>query len=149
MKNVINIKNDAFYTITNETGADAVIVQFLDVSEAESLEVYQGNEFYSNAACRQTGGQVSATLPQEIFTGNNVHFRLVTSSGYSPFFHIVYEPNNAFIIKQYNYVVCGNKNIGGISTGIYGNYNTYDDLAAFLNNDLNNRTYGELRGGSL
>lgn len=149
MKNVISIRNNAFYTITNESGANAVIVQFMDITDAIGVEVYQGNEFFGIIAVRILDGNTTATLPSEVFTGNNVHFRLVRTSDFSQFYHVVYDPNYDFTLKQYDQVVCGNLKINGVSTVIGGSYNTYDNLADFKNEFLRNYNYGDLRSKSL
>lgn len=149
MKNVISIRNNAFYTITNESGANAVIVQFMDITNAICIEVYKGNEFFGVIPVRILDGNTAATLPSEVFTGNNVHFRLVKTLGFSQFYHIVYDPNYDFTLKQYDQVVCGNLKINGVSTVVGGSYNTYDDLAVFKNLYLRNYNYGDLRSKSL
>lgn len=150
MRNNITISEDYIAGITQESGANSTIVTFLNISSTNTqLELYMGNEFYGMLACRNANGNVSATLPAEVFTGNNIHFRLIINDVPNQFFHIIYDPENDYIFKQYNDVVCGNKNFAGTSSSTGSNYNTYDDLAEFENSYLRNNSYSELRSKKL
>ena len=146
MKNTINIKSNVIYNIVNESGSDSVIIKYLNpLTTPEYLEVYQGMQLYDILAVRNIGGVTSVTLPSEIFTGNIIHFRLPGDQ----FYHIVYDPNENLLIKMYDYVVCGNKKLAGTSNMVNGEFNTYNDLAKFLQSELKGNTYAVLRGGTI
>lgn len=170
VKNIIKIKNK-IREIANEQGADSVIVTFLGLAEhkarhsnngtdtiivstitvtdATGLEVYKGDSLYDVLPVRIVGTSASATLPKEVFTGSILHVRLVCPNGFSQFYHIVYNPEYDFVFKQYDEVVCGNLLLDGTSTVVNGEFNTYDDLAAFNNSYLRQYDYSELRSESL
>jgi hypothetical protein len=146
MRNTINIKDDVFYTIVNENGADGITVKYLNPSTTPAyLELYLGMQFYDVIALRNVNGVLSATLPTEILTGNVIHFRLPDDQ----FYHIIYTPEESLIIKMYDYVVCGNKTIAGTSNMISGEYNSYNDIAEFLQSELYGNTHTVLRGGNI
>ena len=129
VKNIIKIKN-IIAEIVNERGSDSVIVTFLGPTEkqavhsnsdsdsttvstiavvdATGLELYKGDSLYDILPIRIIDTSASVVIPKEVFTGSILHFRLVCPNGFSQFYHIVYNPEYDFVLKQYDEVVCGN-----------------------------------------
>lgn len=150
MKNIININTTSgVYNVTQESGADAVVVSFKNITgSTNQVELYQGNQYNSTLACRTLSGTAEATLPAEVFTGNNLHFRILQDGTPGPFYHIVYEPENSFTFEAKNSVVYSNTDMKAYT--IAGtNLNTYGDLEPYSQDDLEAYDYGTLRGGTL
>lgn len=150
MKNIININTTTgAYNVKQESGADAVVVSFKNITgSTNQVELYQGNEYKTNLPCRTLNGSAETTLPAEVFTGNNLHFRLIQDGTPGPFYHIVYEPKNSFIFEAKNSVIYSNKDMQGYTIA-GSNLNTYGDLEPYTQDDLEAYNYGTLRGGTL
>jgi len=150
MKNIININAaSGSYSVTKESGADAVLVSFKNVTGTENqVELYQGNEYNSTLACRNLEGNAEATLPAEVFTGNNLHFRMIQDGTPGQFYHIIFDPKKAFTFDSLSAVIYSNtKGVGYVITGT--GLNTYADLEPFTQEYLDAHNYGTLRGGQL
>lgn len=136
MQSIMSIKNNSIYQIENNVNVpeDNVIVKILNFVNASAfLEIYKGNEYYNTMLINISGTIGNVTLPAEIFTGNNIHFRIksdtlthsdlegftynqlsqmthseMASAQYGPFIHVTYNPDKSFNFSQLNYVVAGN-----------------------------------------
>lgn len=152
MRNIIYINAaTGFYKIEKEAGENCMIVQFDAVTgENITIELYKGNQYYKNLACRVLGGSAAATFPQNIFTGNNLHFRIVQDGTPGPFFHLVFDTNKNFDFNPLNFVVFSNTKRAKTGQFIAGtNRNTYDSLHPFTQDQLEAFNYKTLKGGQL
>lgn len=152
MRNIINIDAAAgFIDITKESGANTTIIKFLNISgTTQSVEFYKGNKFYKFLPCRILNEEAAATLPQEVFEGNNLHFRLIQDGDPGPFFHIVFDPKLAYIFNPLNNVVFSNKISSNKPQTITPvGKNTYNNLHPFTQDQLAAFSYKTLKGGTL
>lgn len=150
MKNIINIDAaSGLYSVTKESGSDAVVVSYKNIiGNDNQVELYHGNKFKTILPCRCLEDTAETTLPQEVFTGNNLHFRLIHNGTPGPFYHIIFNTDNSFIFEALNEVVYSNeKGTGYLLTDI--GLNKYKDLEPFTQEALEAYSYGTLRGGKL
>lgn len=150
MKNIININEaSGSYNVAKENGADAVLISFKNTTGTDhEIEVYKGNEFFKMVACREIEGNTEATMPHEIFTGNNIHFRLIQDGTPGHFFHVIFEPKKAFVFDPETAVIFSNtKGMAQLISGL--DLNTYDKLGKYKNQFLESFNFGYLRGGAL
>lgn len=152
MRNVINLDaGTGFINIEKEAGSDTIIIIYKNISSQNIyIELYRGNKFYINLACRITENEAAATMSNEIFNGNNLHFRIVQDGVPGQFFHIVFDPNKIFNFNNFNLVVFSNtKKIQDGYFIIGSQYNKYNDLNKFTQEQLENFTFKTLREGQL
>lgn len=150
MKNIINIDAaSGIYSVTKESGADAVIILYKNITVNDNqLEIYHGNRYHGTIGCRYLNQTAQATLPSEIFTGHNIHFRLITKGIPGEFYHIIYKPDNSFVFEALNEVIYSNeKGSGYLIQDI--DFNKYEDLQPFTQDQLEAYDYKTLRGGKL
>ena len=154
MRNIINIDAAAgfiFINITKEAGTDTTILKFKNISgNVQMVELYKGNKFYNNLPCRVLNGEAATTLPNNVFTGSNLHFRLMQDGTPGPFFHIIFKPELPYIFNTANNVVFSNainKTTAQIITGV--GLNTYNDLHPYTQDELEAFNYNTLKGGQL
>lgn len=148
MKNKITILPTGRTKVETEKGSNSIILEFENADSDATIELYRGNEFFSELNCRHLSGKASATLPAEALTGSNLHFRLKKKEGFSDFFHVVYDngkPLSLALLSEENRVVFGNLGEENPVEAV----NTYGDLKAFTNGQLSAYTYKELRERSL
>lgn len=152
MRNVINLDAGAgFINIEKKAGANTIIIIYKNISGQNIyIELYRGNKFYINLACRITENEAAATISNEIFNGNNLHFRIIQDGVPGQFFHIVCDPNKIFNFNNFNLVVFSNmKKIQDGYFIIGSEYNKYNDLNKFTQEQLENFTFKTLREGQL
>lgn len=149
MRNLISIKNSALYQIEIGSGQNSVIVSFLGVTTTINyLEIYKGDEFYSNVECTTGGGVATAEIPIEIFTGSNIHFRLIGDNVPAQFYHVVYDTSKELALLPNNYVMASN-NVPGMFVLNDAAFGSYAVLSLFTYGELEAYTYDELRGGKV
>lgn len=151
MRNVINIDAAAgFINIEKMAGANTIIIIYKNISGQNiNIELYKENQYYKNLACRVSETEAAATMPDEIFKGNNLHFRIIQDGVPGQFYHIVFDPKKAYNFNPLNFVVFSNTK-GTTGQFISGSENNkYMDLHPFTQDQLANFNYKTLKEGQL
>lgn len=147
MKNYIMIKDGTIYQTGISQGSDEVYVFFADVTTmTNKVEVFKGDEYHSVVDCITTGGTALAKLPDEIYTGSLVHFRLLGDGIPGKFYHIVINPEKDLMLSPESFVVLSNLREVAIANELSG---LYGMMALLTHGELSDYTNDQIGGGQI
>ena len=142
MKNYVLIKGGVVYQTGISQGDDEVYVLFADVTtETNKVEVLKGDEYHSIVNCTTTGGTALAKLPDGIYTGSRIHFRLIGDGTPGKYYHIVVNPEKDLMLSPESFVVLSNLRDVAVANELSGLYGmmamlTHEELGVYTNDQI-------------